>query len=209
MSQPCLIAPGDKLVVASHNPGKVAEIGELLRPLALTIVSAGELGLGEPEETGETFAANARLKAWAAVEATGLPALADDSGLEVAALDARPGIHSARWAGPARDFALAMRNIEEALQARRALSREARAARFVCALCLAHPDGRSEVFEGVVEGHLVWPPRGNRGFGYDPMFVATGHEATFGEMDPAAKHAISHRAAAFAGLLARLGRSSA
>lgn len=196
--------PANRLVVASHNPGKVDEIAALLAPLAINTVSAGKLGLPEPEESGETFAENAQIKAIAAAKASRLAALADDSGLEVAGLGGKPGIHSARWAGPHKDFATAMRLIEEQLQAKGAIARKDRLARFVCALCLAFPDGRTEVFEGVVEGHLVWPPRGANGFGYDPVFVPAGHDHTFGEMDPARKHAMSHRAKAFAKLRHRL-----
>jgi XTP/dITP diphosphohydrolase len=191
------LAPG-RLVVASHNRGKVVEIAELVEPFGVTPVSAGDLGLPEPEETGTTFAANAELKARAAAEATGLPALADDSGLSVASLDGRPGIHSARWAGEPRDFGRAMEKVEEALRAAGALSPERRRAWFTCALSLAWPDGEIVTVEGEVHGTLVWPPRGANGFGYDPVFVADGHDITFGEMAPEAKHAISHRARAFA-----------
>ncbi|MBI4183606.1 MAG: RdgB/HAM1 family non-canonical purine NTP pyrophosphatase [Proteobacteria bacterium] len=190
---------GRRLVIATHNRGKLAEIAALLAPLAIAVVAAGDLGLPEPAETGRTFAENARLKALAAARGARLPALADDSGLEVAALAGRPGIESARWAGPARDFAAAMRRVEEALRALApALDRRAR---FVCALALAWPDGHVEPFEGRIEGRVVWPPRGGRGFGYDPIFVPEGYEETFGEMDPAMKHAISHRAAAFRKLI--------
>ncbi len=184
--------PGGGLVIASHNAGKVSEIAELLRPYPAEIVSAAELGLAEPEETGTSFAANAELKALAAAGAAGVPALADDSGLAVAALDGRPGIHSARWAGPQRDFAAAMQRVEHALP-----PGADRSARFVCALALAWPDGHRETTEGRVAGTLVWPPRGDTGFGYDPMFRPDGHALTFGEMTPDRKHAISHRADAF------------
>ncbi|MGE3875580.1 MAG: RdgB/HAM1 family non-canonical purine NTP pyrophosphatase [Parvibaculaceae bacterium] len=186
-----------KLVVASHNPGKVKEINELLGPYGVEAVSAGSLGLPEPEETGASFAANAELKSEAAAKGSGLVALADDSGLCVDALDGDPGIYSARWAGPAKDFALAMRNVEEKLQARGATDPEQRRAHFVSVLSVAWPDGHVENFEGRVHGHLVWPPRGKRGFGYDPMFLPDGKSETFGEMDPDAKHRISHRARAF------------
>ena len=189
--------PGSKLVVASHNKGKVAEINDLIAPYGLKAVSAGDLGLPEPVEDGKTFADNAIIKARAAASASGLVALSDDSGLAVDALDGAPGIHSARWAGPSKDFAAAMRNLEEALVAKGAIRPEDRKAHFVCALCLAAPDGETEGFEGRVDGTLVWPPRGNAGFGYDPVFLADGHDVTFGEMDPADKHAISHRARAF------------
>jgi XTP/dITP diphosphohydrolase len=161
-------------------------------------VGAGDLGVPEPEETGSTFAGNAAIKATAVAAAAGLPALSDDSGLEVERLDGQPGIYSARWAGPDRDFALAMERIERELRARGCSGLGDRRANFSCALCLAWPDGAHEVFEGRVFGHLVWPPRGTRGFGYDPMFVADGETLTFGEMEPARKHAISHRARAFA-----------
>ncbi len=190
---------GTRLVVASHNPGKVREILDLVAPYGLTVASAAELGLSEPEETGATFAENARLKALAAAPASGLPALADDSGIEVEALAGAPGIYSARWAGPAKDFSIAMRRVADELRARNAWSKSpGPAANFIAALCLAWPDGEAVVFEGRVDGHLVWPPRGSRGFGYDPMFVPEGHTLTFGEMEPDAKHAISHRARAFA-----------
>ena len=183
---------GDRLVIASHNPGKVKEIAELLEPFAVAVVSAGDLGLPEPEETGATFAENAALKAHAAASASGLPALADDSGLVVPALDGAPGIYSARWAGPGKDFGIAMRKVETALA-----GKTDRRAYFACALAVAWPDGHVEAFEGEVHGALVWPPRGTHGFGYDPMFRADGHAETFGEMAPAAKHRISHRARAF------------
>lgn len=181
-----------KLVIASHNAGKVREIGELLAPFGVEVVSAGTLGLAEPEETGATFAANAELKAHAAAKAANLPALADDSGLAVDGLGGDPGIYSARWAGPSKDFQVAMALVNGKLG-----DTPDRGARFVCALALAWPDGHCETFAGVVEGELVWPPRGQAGFGYDPMFQPQGHAITFGEMDPAAKHAISHRADAF------------
>ncbi|MBI5163915.1 MAG: RdgB/HAM1 family non-canonical purine NTP pyrophosphatase [Magnetospirillum sp.] len=181
-----------RLVIASHNAGKVAEIADLLGPYGADVVSAGDLGLGEPEETGETFVANAELKALAAAQASGLPALADDSGLAVDALDGAPGIYSARWAGPNKDFQRAMRKVYDAL-AGAANNR----ARFVCALALAWPDGHCVTVEGVVEGAIVWPPRGSHGFGYDPIFQPTGYLRTFGEMEPHQKHGISHRADAF------------
>ncbi len=184
------------IVIASHNAGKVREIGELLAPVGVTAVSAADLGLPEPEETEDSFAGNALLKARAAAAASGRPALADDSGLTVRALDGEPGIHSARWAGPERDFALAMERVNRALG-----DAADRRAAFVCALAVARPDGAEAVFEGTVSGHLTWPPRGDRGFGYDPIFVPDGHAPTFGEMAPDAKHAMSHRANAFAKLL--------
>jgi XTP/dITP diphosphohydrolase len=180
-----------KLVIASHNPGKVEEIAALLAPFGTQIVAASELGLDEPEETGESFRENAELKARAAAGATGLPALADDSGLVVPALGGAPGIHSARWAGESRDFRAAMERVEQEL------GDADRRAWFACVLALCWPDGECQTFEGRVNGTLVWPPRGRRGFGYDPMFVPDGGAVTFGEMDPDAKHRISHRADAF------------
>jgi XTP/dITP diphosphohydrolase len=189
---------GDRLVVASHNPGKLVEIADLVRPYGLDAVSAGQLGVSEPEETETTFAGNARLKALHSALATGLPALSDDSGLEVAGLGGDPGVYSARWAGPGKDFAVAMRKVHDALAAKRGWEEVGGPrANFTAALCLAWPDGETAVFEGKVFGRLVWPPRGVRGFGYDPMFLADGATETFGEMEPAAKHAISHRARAF------------
>ena len=195
------LGPG-RLVIASHNPGKVREIGALLGPYGVEPVSAGALGLPEPDETGTTFIANAELKARAAADLSGLPALADDSGLCVEALNGEPGIFSARWAGPAKDFGLAMRLVHQALA--KAGPDAGSDAHFICALSLAWPDGHVESFEGRVDGTLVWPPRGDRGFGYDPMFQPFGHDITFGEMDPDAKHAMSHRADAFRKLVAAL-----
>ena len=186
---------GGRLAIASHNAGKVREIAELLAPFGIEGVPAAELGLDEPEETGATFLANAELKARSALGA-GLPALADDSGLAVTALDGAPGIYSARWAGPDRDFSRAMAAVHERLGDR------PREAAFVAALALAWPDGHVESFEGRVAGRLVWPPRGERGFGYDPIFMPDGHGETFGEMDPEAKARISHRARAFEKLAA-------
>ena len=191
------LLPG-RLVVASHNRGKIVEIAELVAPFGVTPVSAADLGLPEPEETGSTFAANAELKARASALATGLPALADDSGLSVAALGGDPGIYSARWAGETRDFTLAMQKVEEALQAAGATTAPLRRAHFTCALSLAWPDGEILTVEGEVHGRLVWPPRGGNGFGYDAVFLADGQSETFGEMEPAAKHALSHRARAIA-----------
>jgi XTP/dITP diphosphohydrolase len=188
------LAPG-RLVIASHNEGKVREIRALLGAYGIDPVSAAELDLPEPEETGVTFVANAELKALQAADLSGLPALADDSGLCVEALGGDPGIFSARWAGPSRDFDVAMALVESKLAE---LGPEvSRAAHFVCALALAWPDGHVEWFEGRVDGTLVWPPRGAHGFGYDAMFLPDGGSQTFGEMDPDAKHAISHRADAF------------
>jgi XTP/dITP diphosphohydrolase len=188
---------GGKLVIASHNAGKVREIGALLADFAVEAVSAGALGLPEPEETGATFEANAELKALASARASGLPALADDSGLVVHALGGDPGIYSARWAGSAKDFAAAMRRVEDGL-----VGKADRRAYFVAVLSLAWPDGHVESFRGEAHGAVVWPPRGARGFGYDPMFLHDGHRLTYGEMDPEEKHRISHRAAAFAKLVA-------
>jgi len=188
-----------RLVVASHNQGKVVEIAELLRPFGIAPVSAGDMGLPEPEETETTFIGNALLKARAAAQASTLPALADDSGLAVAALGGDPGIYSARWAGPGKDFGLAMQKVEDALAAS---GSQDRSAQFVCALALVWPDGEEVAFEGTVSGQLVWPPRGAHGFGYDPVFQADGHDITFGEMDPERKHGMSHRADAFRQLLA-------
>jgi XTP/dITP diphosphohydrolase len=190
------LEPG-RLVIASHNRGKVREIGALVAPFGLDVVSAGALGLAEPEETGTTFVENALIKAHAAAAAAQHPALADDSGLCVDALGGAPGIDSALWGGPGRDWLLAMRKVEDALG-----GNPDRRAHFVCALALAWPDGHFEAFEGFVHGHLIWPPRGAHGFGFDPIFVADGHELTFGEMEPEDKHRISHRADAFRKLVA-------
>ncbi len=185
----------DRLVIASHNQGKIEEISALLAPFAIDAVAAGALGIPEPEEIGDSFEANAALKARAAAEASGLPALADDSGLVVPALNGAPGIYSARWAGPAKDFGAAMQRVHCELGDRD------RSARFVAVLALAWPGGGLHLFRGEVSGGLVWPPRGERGFGYDPMFVPEGGSETFGEMEPAEKHKISHRARAFAKLV--------
>lgn len=187
-----------RLIVASHNAGKVREIAQLMAPHGIEAVPAVSLGLNEPEETEATFKGNALLKAHAAAKAGALPALADDSGLCVDALRGEPGVYSARWAGPAKDFALAMRLVHERMMA---IAGAPDTARFVCALALAWPDGHAEAFEGEVRGRIVWPPRGTRGFGYDPIFVAGGYDVTFGEMAPEEKHAISHRARAFAKLI--------
>ena len=192
------LQPG-RLVIASHNQGKVREIAELLAGRGLDVVSAAELDLPEPEETGTTFVANAELKALQAADLSGLPALADDSGLCVDALGGDPGIFSARWAGEAKDFDLAMRLVEDRLQEEPDSPRDAH---FICALALAWPDGHVEWFEGRVDGTLVWPPRGGNGFGYHAMFLPDNGSETFGEMDAAAKHAISHRADAFRQLVA-------
>jgi XTP/dITP diphosphohydrolase len=195
------LAPG-KLVIASHNPGKVREIRALLAPYGIEPFSAASLDLPEPEETGTTFAANALLKARAAADLSGLPALADDSGLCVDALNGDPGIFSARWAGENKDFGAAMRLVEDHLG--RAPKDSGRDAHFVCALALCWPNGSEVEVQGRVDGLLVNPPRGDHGFGYDAMFVANGQTQTFGEMDPAAKHAMSHRADAFAKLVAAI-----
>jgi XTP/dITP diphosphohydrolase len=189
---------GSALVIASHNKGKVREIRELLAPFALTIKGADELGLPEPEETEPTFVGNALLKAREAAEASGEVSLADDSGLAVTALDGAPGIYSARWAGEAKDFMSAMARVERELKAKNAKDYSAK---FVCVLALAAPNGETAVFEGEVEGTLTFPPRGQKGFGYDPIFVADSMKETFGEIDPAIKHGMSHRARAFRKLL--------
>jgi len=193
-----------RLVIATHNAGKLAEMRHLLAPYGIDAISAGELRLKEPDETGMTFRDNARIKAEAAAKASGLAAFADDSGLVVDALDGAPGIHSARWAGPERDFRRAMTTIEEKLGERGADTSERRKAHFVSALCLAWPDGHVEEFEARIDGTLVWPPRGDQGFGYDPMFLPDGYDRTFGEMDSEEKHGLpprgkglSHRARAF------------
>jgi XTP/dITP diphosphohydrolase len=189
---------GARLVVASHNPGKVEEIRALVAPFGIPALSAAELALAEPAETGTSFAENAVLKAEVAVRGCGLPALSDDSGLCVAALDDAPGIYSARWAGPARDFRIAMRRVEEEVLAKGTPDRRAL---FVCVLALAAPEATTEIFEGRVYGSLTFPARGSKGFGYDPIFVPEGHRLTFGEMEPAMKYALSHRARAFAKLV--------
>jgi XTP/dITP diphosphohydrolase len=196
---------GELLVVATHNPGKLREIRDLVAPFGLSVKSASELGLPEPEETGTTFEANATIKAVAAATGSGLPALADDSGLVVDALGGEPGVYSARWAGPDKDFTRAMRLVEERLDLAGAVTPDKRTARFVAALCLAFPDGAVETWRGEVAGTLVWPPRGTMGFGYDPMFLPDGHQRTFGEMSAEEKHGrrgpgggLSHRARAFA-----------
>jgi len=193
-----------RLVIATHNPGKLAEMRYLLAPYGIDATSAGELGLPEPEETGMTFRDNARIKAEAAAKATGLPAFADDSGLVVDTLGGAPGVLSARWAGPDKNFGRAMAEIEDKLQAAGATTPDRRRANFVSALCVAWPDGHVEDFEARVDGTLVWPPRGDRGFGYDPMFLPDGHSRTFGEMPSDEKHGLpprgkglSHRARAF------------
>ena len=190
----------NKLIIASHNQGKVREIGELLEPFGVEVVSAAELGLAEPVEDGSSFVANAIIKAQAAAKGAGLPALADDSGLVVHALNGDPGIHSARWAGKDKDFVVAMNKIESLLE-----GETDRSAHFTCALALAWPDGHYETTEGYVHGEMIWPPRGDQGFGYDPVFVPEGHDVTFAEMEPGKKHAISHRADAFAKLRAVFG----
>jgi XTP/dITP diphosphohydrolase len=199
-----------KLVIATHNPGKLAEMRELLAPYGIDAISAGDLGLGEPEETGETFAANARIKALAAARVVKLPAFADDSGLAVDALDGAPGIYSARWAGENKDFLAAISRVERLLQERGATTPDQRKAHFVSALCIAWPDDHIEEVEARVDGTLVWPPRGTAGFGYDPAFLPDGHTRTFGEMSSVEKHGLppiglglSHRARAFVKLAER------
>ena len=208
MTQPRQIS--GQLVIATHNPGKLAEMRELLAPHGVEAISAGDLGLVEPEETGDSFAANARIKAVAAANAAKLPAFSDDSGLAVDALDGAPGIHSARWAGPQKDFNAAMSRIERLLAERGAAQPSQRTAHFVSALCVAWPDGHLEEVEARVDGTLVWPPRGTAGFGYDPMFLPDGHMRTFGEMSSIEKHGLpplgkglSHRARAFVKLAER------
>jgi len=201
------LTSGTKIVVASHNEGKVREIRDLLRPFGLETVSAAELNLPEPEETETSFSGNAKLKALAAAKAAGLPALSDDSGLAVDGLGGDPGIYAARWAelprieketyGTRRDFDMAMWHVNDRLG-----DNPNRRARFICALCLAWPNGETSVYEGTVEGEMIWPPRGKKGFGYDPMFQQLGSTKTFAEIEPAAKHAVSHRADAFAKFLA-------
>ncbi|RIJ23393.1 RdgB/HAM1 family non-canonical purine NTP pyrophosphatase [Henriciella barbarensis] len=190
-----------RLVAATHNKGKVRELKDLFEPVGMEVVSAIELDLDEPEETEQTFSGNALIKARAACKATGAPALSDDSGLEVDALGGMPGVHTAIWAGEPRDFYVAMEKVETLLKESGATDRTAR---FVSTLAVVWPDGHEEVFEGTVEGEVVWPPRGENGFGFDPVFVANGKTETFGEMDPAKKHAMSHRADAFAKLKAAL-----
>jgi XTP/dITP diphosphohydrolase len=199
-----------QLVIATHNPGKLAEMRELLAPYGVSAVSASELGLAEPEETGDDFASNAKIKAMAAALSAKLPAFADDSGLAVDALDGAPGIYSARWAGPSKDFGAAMTRIERLLAERGASETAQRKAHFVSALCVAWPDGHVEEVEARVDGTLVWPPRGTAGFGYDPMFLPDGHDRTFGEMTSIEKHGLpplgmglSHRARAFVKLAER------
>ena len=193
-----------RLVIATHNPGKLAEMRELLAVYGVDAISAGELQLSEPEETGTTFRANARIKAEAAAKASNMPAFADDSGLTVDALDGQPGIHSARWAGPDKDFRFAMNKIQSLLMERGAKAAERRRGHFVSALCVAWPDGHVEEFEATVDGTVVWPPRGTLGFGYDPLFLPDGQTQTFGEMSAEEKHGLpphgrglSHRARAF------------
>jgi len=185
-----------ELIIATHNPGKLREIAQLFEPFGVQVLSAGELGLPEPMEDGLTFIANAEVKARAAVEGSDKPAVSDDSGLVVPALGGDPGIYSARWAGPGKNFNVAMKRVQDEL------GNKDRGAYFVAALALAWPDGHIEMFEGTVHGTLVWPPRGDLGFGYDPMFQPNGYDITFGEFEPSAKHAISHRADAFNQLVA-------
>ena len=195
------------LVIATHNNGKLVEMRELLTPFGITAISAGELKLPEPDETGDTFRANARIKAEAAAKAAKLPAFSDDSGLVVETLGGEPGIYSARWAGPEKDFNAAMARIDTLLRERGAVKPEQRKAHFVSALCVAWPDGHLEEFEARVDGTIVWPPRGNKGFGYDPFFLPDGFQTTFGEMSSEEKHGLpplglglSHRARAFVNL---------
>jgi XTP/dITP diphosphohydrolase len=193
-----------KVVIATHNSGKLKEMRELLRPHGIETISAGDLGLDEPVETGTSFTENAKIKATAAAKATRLPALADDSGLAVEALEGKPGIYSARWAGEKKDFAHAMKTVEEKLQLKKATTPEKRRGAFIAAICLAWPDGEAATFEGRVDGRIVWPPRGDQGFGYDPIFLPDGFNRTFGEMNVEEKYGLpprgqglSHRARAF------------
>ncbi|MBM7067277.1 RdgB/HAM1 family non-canonical purine NTP pyrophosphatase [Actibacterium sp. 188UL27-1] len=188
---------GDQLILASHNAGKLREIAALVEPFGVSVTSAGELGLEEPEETEDSFAGNARIKAHFAAQNSSLPALSDDSGIIVDALDGQPGVYTADWAETpqGRDFKMAMTRVWDMCEEKAAPA--PRSARFVCTLCLAWPDGHDEVFEGAVEGQLTWPMRGENGFGFDPMFLPDGETETFGEMDPARKHAMSHRSVAF------------
>lgn len=206
---PPRLGEGDRLVLASHNAGKLCEFRELFAPFGLEIVSAGELGLPEPEETGTSFAENARIKAHAAAEASGLLALSDDSGLCVDALGGQPGVYTANWAGPGKDFAHGMRRLEDALQAANATSPSERRAHFIAMLCLADPEGEDWLFEGRVDGTVVWPPRGEEGHGFDPVFMPEGYDITFGQMPAAMKHSwrpgaagLSHRARAFSRFVA-------
>ena len=192
---------GGKLVVASHNPGKLREIGDLLAAFDVEPISAGSLDLPEPVEDGDSFIANAEIKALASAHGANMVALSDDSGFALDALDGAPGIYSARWAGPKKDFSLAMQKVEDELAKQDAVTAEQRKAHFICALTLAWPDGHVESFEGRVDGTAVWPPRGDKGFGYDPVFMPDGHDITFAEMEPEAKHAMSHRADAFRQLI--------
>ena len=189
---------GDRIVIATHNAGKARELAELLTIVGVETVSAAELGIDEPEETGESFAENATLKAEAAAKSSGLPAVADDSGLEVSALSGAPGIHSARWGGPHKDFALAMERVNRELKAS---GSNDRTAKFVCVLAYARPNAETIATRGAIVGTLTWPPRGTRGFGYDPIFVPQGYDQTFGEMEPSLKDSISHRARAFEKLM--------
>lgn len=208
MADPFKLTPGMTLVLATHNAGKLAEFQELFSPFGLDLVSAGDLGLPEPEETGKTFVDNARLKAHASAKAANLIALADDSGLCVDALGGDPGIYTARWAGPDRNFNIGMKRVEDALQAANATMPGTRGGSFNATLCLALPDGRDMIFEGIAKGTLVWPPRGELGFGFDPTFMPDGFDITFGEMPSEVKHSwakgqpgLSHRARAFAKLV--------
>ncbi|MDB5530771.1 MAG: non-canonical purine pyrophosphatase [Devosia sp.] len=205
MSALLRLRDGDRLVLATHNKGKLKEFQELFEPFGLELISAGELGLPEPEETGTTFAENARLKAHASAQGSGMIALSDDSGLCVDALGGDPGVYTADWAGVPRDFSHAMKRVEDALQAANATSPSQRKAHFMATLCLAHPDGRDWLFEGQCNGTMVWPPRGEQGHGYDPAFMPDGYDITFGQMAAEAKHSwtpgetgLSHRARAFA-----------
>jgi len=196
----------EKLVLASHNKGKLREIRDLLKPFALEVISAGDLNLPEPDETEDTYVGNAILKAKAAAMASSFPALSDDSGFELMAINKAPGLYSARWAGPDKDFGMAMQKVYDGFVASGSDNRDCR---FVCALSIVWPDGHDETFEGIIDGQFVWPPRGSHGFGYDPVFQLNGTDKTFGEVDPAWKHSVSHRAKAFEQLLDRCFRDTA
>jgi len=199
-----LLVPGDQVVIASHNKGKITEIRALLKPLGVQVSAASDFALAEPEETEDNFAGNARIKAHFTARETGLPALSDDSGIMVDALDGQPGVYTADWAetDAGRDFLMAMTKVHDMLEERQVS--QPRLAHFMCTLCLAFPDGRDFLFEGKVDGHLVWPIRGENGFGFDPMFQPIGKNQTFGEMDPVEKHVMSHRADALAKFLSQI-----
>jgi XTP/dITP diphosphohydrolase len=202
------MGPISKIVIASHNQGKVREIGELLSPFGFAVVSAAQLNVDEPEETGLTFAENALLKARNTTERTGMVALADDSGMAIAALGGAPGIYSARWAGESKDFSVAFERIKKELKEKNIQPNDGIRASFICALCLYFPGGENHIFEGRIDGTLTFPPRGDKGFGYDPVFIPEGYDITFAEMEHDKKQAISHRARAFAKLVKYLERNN-